>query len=89
MIRVSYVKIYASGTVGPTSCFSNTTQEKNSDDTCSLNTVIDCTRFSTLKRLVSVTGYVMRFIGNIRKRLEKRRIRGSVVKMDYRRTTDD
>ena len=34
--------------------------------------VIVCTRFSTLKRLVSVTGYVMRFIGNIRKRLEKR-----------------
>ena len=58
--------------VGPTSGFSNTTQEKTSDDTCSLNTVIDCTRFSTLKRLVSVTGYVMRFIGNIRKRLEKR-----------------
>ena len=58
--------------VGPTSCFSNTTQEKTSDDTCSLNTAIDCTRFSTLKRLVSVTGYVMRFIGNIRKRLEKR-----------------
>ena len=45
--------------VGPTSCFSNTTQEKTSDDTCSLNTVINCTRFSTLKRLVSVTGNVM------------------------------
>ena len=58
--------------VGPTFCFSNTTQEKTSDVACSLNTVIDCARFSTLKRLVSVTGYVMRFIGNIRKRLEKR-----------------
>ena len=31
--------------VGPTSCFSNTTQEKTSDDVCSLNAVIDCIRF--------------------------------------------
>ena len=69
---VDEVNAEAVGVVGLTSCFSNTTQEKTSDDACSLNTVIDCTRFSTLKRLVSVTGYVMRFIGNIRKRLEKR-----------------
>ena len=66
-------EVNAEGVVGPTSCFSNTTQEpETSDKVCSLDTVIDCTRFSTLKRLVSVTGYVMRFIGNIRKRLEKR-----------------
>ena len=58
--------------VGPTSCFSNTTQEKTSDDTCSLNTVVDSTRFNTLRRLISVTGYVIGFIGNIRKRLEER-----------------
>ena len=51
--------------VGPTSCFSNTTQEKTSDDVCSLNAVIDCTRFSTLKKLVGVTGYVIRFHGRI------------------------
>ena len=69
---VDEVNAEAVRVVGPTSCFSNTTQEKTSDDACSLNTVIDCTRFSTLKRLVSVTGYVTRFIGNIRKRLEKR-----------------
>ena len=66
-------EVNAEGVVGPTSCFSNTTQEpETSDKVCPLDTVIDCTRFSTLKRLVSVTGYVMRFIGNIRKRLEKR-----------------
>ena len=58
--------------VGPTSCFSNTTQEKTSDDTCSLNTVVDSTRFNTLTPLISVTGYVIGFIGNIRKRLEER-----------------
>ena len=57
--------------VGPTSCFSNTTQEKTFGDMCSLNAVIDCTRFSTLKKLVGVTGYVIRFIGNMRKRLKK------------------
>ena len=39
---------------------------------CLLNAVIHCTRFSTLKKLVGVTGYVMRLIGNIRKRLQKR-----------------
>ena len=35
--------------VGPTHCFSNTTQEKTINDVCSLNAVIDCTRFSTLR----------------------------------------
>ena len=39
---------------------------------CSLNAVIDCTRLSTLRKLVGGTGYVMRFIGNIRKQLQKR-----------------
>ena len=69
---VDEIDAEAVGVVGPTSCFSNTTQEKTSDDTCSLNTVVDSTRFNTLKRLISVTGYVIGFIGNIRKRLEER-----------------
>ena len=44
---VDEVNAEAVRVVGPTSCFSNTTQEKTSDDACSLNAVIGCTRFST------------------------------------------
>ena len=58
---VDEVNAEAVKVAGPTSCFSNTTQEKTSDDVCLLNAVIDCTRFRTLKKLVGVTGYVMRF----------------------------
>ena len=39
--------------------------------TCSLRAVIDCTRYSSLKKLVLVTGYVIRFIKNVRKRVKK------------------
>ncbi|CAB4007545.1 PREDICTED: uncharacterized protein LOC100197852 [Paramuricea clavata] len=52
--------------------FSNTTEKGTPNNSrCSISAVIDCTRYSSLKKLVLVTGYVIRFIKNVRKRVKK------------------
>ena len=59
--------------------FSDRTEKgtpKNSK--CSISAVIDCTRYSSLKKLLLTTGYVMRFVNNLRKRVGK--LHGDMVK---------
>ncbi|CAB4030027.1 integrase core domain, partial, partial [Paramuricea clavata] len=48
--------------------FNNATRNDISGETCSLSDVIDCTRYSSLNKLVVTTGYVIRFLNNLRKR---------------------
>ncbi len=59
------------GTASPD--ISNLTAQKNTEDseTRSLSSVINCKRFSSLKKLIVTTGYVLRFIKNLRKRIKK------------------
>jgi aminopeptidase N len=59
------------GNISEGSCLNNRTQNDTPDNACSLNTVIDCTRYSSLKKLIVTTAYVMRFINNLRKRVKK------------------
>ncbi|CAB4006307.1 PREDICTED: uncharacterized protein LOC100197852 [Paramuricea clavata] len=48
--------------------FNNATRNDIPGETCSLSDVIDCTRYSSLNKLVVTTGYVIRFLNNLRKR---------------------
>jgi hypothetical protein len=59
------------GTTSPD--VSNLTAQTNTEDseTRSLSSVINCKRFSSLKKLIVTTGYVLRFIKNLRKRIKK------------------
>ena len=52
--------------------FSNTTTRDTPNNKRSISAVIDCTRYSSLKKLVLTTGYVMRFVINLRKRVGKK-----------------
>jgi hypothetical protein len=72
------------GNISEGSCLNNTTQNDTPDNACSLNTVIDCTRYSSLKKLIVTTGYVMRVINNLRKRVKKQSdvITDDVLKVD-------
>ncbi|CAB4009873.1 Hypothetical predicted protein [Paramuricea clavata] len=72
------------GNISEGSCLNNTTQNDTPDNACSLNTVIDCTRYSSLKKLIVTTGYVMRFINNLRKQVKKQSdvITDNVLKVD-------
>ena len=51
--------------------FSNTTARGPPNNRRSISAVIDCTRYSSLKKLLLTTGYVMRFVNNLRKRVGK------------------
>ena len=54
--------------------FSNTTEKGTPNNSrCSINAVIDCTRYSSLKKMILTTGYVMRFVNNLKKRYLKKR----------------
>ncbi|XP_028403430.1 uncharacterized protein LOC114526129 [Dendronephthya gigantea] len=57
--------------VSEITCNTNTTRKNTSDNLCSLNTVIDCTKYSSLKKLIVVTGYVRRYVNNVRKRAKQ------------------
>jgi hypothetical protein len=46
----------------------NVTRNDIPGETCSLSDVIDCTRYSSLNKLTVTTGYVIRFLNNLRKR---------------------
>jgi hypothetical protein len=48
--------------------FNNATRNDIPGETCSLSDVIDCTRYSSLNKLIVTTGYVIRFLNNLRKR---------------------
>ena len=50
--------------------FSNTTRG-TPNNRCSISAAIDSTRYSSLKKLLPTTGYVMRFVNNLRKRVGK------------------
>ena len=52
--------------------FSVQTHEGPEIQTCSLSSAIQCDRFSSLKKLVMVTGYVLRFINNLKKKVLKK-----------------
>ena len=59
--------------------FSNTTEKGTPNNSrCSISAVTDCTRYSSLKKLLLTTGYVMRFVNNLRKRVGK--LHGDMVK---------
>jgi hypothetical protein len=47
--------------------FNNVTRNDIPGETCSLSDVIDCTRYSLLNKLIVTTGYVIRFLKNLRK----------------------
>ena len=50
----------------------NSAQDNTKDSEMhSLCSVIDCNKFSSLKKLIVTTGYVLRFIKNLRKRITK------------------
>ena len=51
--------------------FSNQTHKGQDNQKCSLSSVINSDRFSSLKKLIVVTGYVLRFVNNLRKRVKK------------------
>ena len=51
--------------------FSNQTHKGQDNQKCSLSSVINSDRFSSLKKLILVTGYVLRFVNNLRKRVKK------------------
>lgn len=51
--------------------FSNVTHEGTTNQACSINAVIDNNRFSSLKKLIIVTGYVLRFLNNLKKRVKQ------------------
>ncbi|CAB4011094.1 Hypothetical predicted protein, partial [Paramuricea clavata] len=51
--------------------FSNQTHKGQDNQKCSLSSVINSNRFSSLKKLILVTGYVLRFVNNLRKRVKR------------------
>ncbi len=51
--------------------FSVQTHRGPESQSCSLGSAIDCQRFSSLKRLILVTDYVLRFVDNLRKKVQK------------------
>ena len=65
--------------------FSNTTTTGTPNNKRSISAVIDCTRYSSLKKLLLTTGYVMQFVNNLRKRVEKQHgdmVNDSVLTID-------
>ena len=50
----------------------NATRKDTTDKTCSLSDILDCTRYSSLNKLIVTTGYVMRFVNNLRKRTKNK-----------------
>ena len=46
--------------------FNNVTRNDIPGEPCSLSDVIDCTRYSSLNKLIVTTGYVIRFLNNLR-----------------------
>ena len=59
--------------------FSNTTEKGTPNNSrCSISAVIDCTRYTSLKKFLLTTGYVMRFVNNLRQRVGK--LHGDMVK---------
>ena len=59
--------------------FSDTTEKGTPNNSrCSISAVIDWARYSSLKKLLPTTGYVMRFVNNLRKRVGK--LHGDMVK---------
>ena len=50
----------------------------------SISAVIDCTRYSSLKKLIPTTGYLLRFVNNLKKRVRKQgnQIDDSVLTVD-------
>jgi hypothetical protein len=64
--------------------FSNTTEKGTPNNSrCSISAVIDCTRYSSLKKMLLTTGYVMRFMNNLKKRVRNLYL----LKMDQRVTS--
>ena len=58
--------------------FSNTTEKGTPNNSrCSISAVIDCTRYSSLEKMLLTTGYVMRFVNNLKKRVRK--VDGDIV----------
>ncbi|CAB4031719.1 Hypothetical predicted protein, partial [Paramuricea clavata] len=51
--------------------FSNQTHKGQDNQKGSLSSVINSDRFSSLKKLILVTGYVLRFVNNLRKRVKR------------------
>ena len=65
--------------------FSNTTTRGTPNNRRLISAVIDCTRYSSLKKLVLTTGYVMRFVNNLRKPVGKQHgdmVNDSVLTID-------
>ena len=59
--------------------FSDMTEKGTPNNSrCSISAVIDCTRYSSLRKLLLTTGYVMRFMNNLKKRVGK--LHGDMVK---------
>ena len=50
----------------------NATRKDTTDKTCSLSDILDCTRYSSLNKLIVTTGYLMRFVNNLRKRTKNK-----------------
>ena len=65
--------------------FSNTTTRGTPNNKRSISAVIDCTRYSSLKKLLLTTGYVMLFVNNLRKWVGKQHgdiVNDSVLTID-------